>query len=159
TSIDYVHAFHVVDINRDGKLDIVFAEMAQSTRKRVGIYAGDGTGGSWTLQVIATTGSHNIRLGDLGRDGDLDILGVNWQGPPVEIWINRLDPVVCHGDWDQSGSVDTSDVAIYVVAWLDSISAGSDEADMDGDGDVTPSDLAIFIGIWHDDLAGQCGSS
>jgi hypothetical protein len=90
--IDYVHTFKTIDMDGDGQLDIVFAEMAQSDGKRVGILRNGGLGASWTLQVLSTNGSHNVRVGDLGADGDLDIYGANWQGPPVEIWENLTNP-------------------------------------------------------------------
>ena len=46
--------------------------------------AGGGT--SWTMSVIATTGSHNIRAADIDRDGDIDIVGANWESGPIELW-------------------------------------------------------------------------
>jgi len=42
--------------------------------------------------VVSTNGSHNIRVADVGNDGDLDIVGANWQGPPVELWENLTVP-------------------------------------------------------------------
>ncbi len=88
TSVDYAHTFKTADINGDGQLDVVFAEMQQSSRKRVGFYLNGGGGLSWQLQVLATTGSHNIRVADFGNDGDIDIVGANWQGSPIEWWQN-----------------------------------------------------------------------
>jgi hypothetical protein len=90
--VDYVHTFKLADMDGDGQLDIVFAEMAQSTRKRVGFFRNGGSAASWTLQVLSENGSHNVRVGDLGADGDLDVLGANWQGAPVEIWENLRIP-------------------------------------------------------------------
>jgi hypothetical protein len=74
----YVHRFHLVDMDRDGNLDVVFAEQQQSPTRRVGYYSNGGSGASWTLNVISTTASHNIMVGDVGADGDLDIFGINW---------------------------------------------------------------------------------
>jgi|GEM_PF-1015829 len=93
-----VHRFHLVDINNDGLLDIAFAEMHQSATKRVGVYYNNGGGASWTLQVLATTGSHNIAVGDVGSDGDIDIVGANWNtsspdGGSLNLWRNDLNPV------------------------------------------------------------------
>ena len=90
--VDYVHTFKLADIDGDGSLDIVFAEMAQSAQKRVGFFRNQGGGLGWTLQVLSTNGSHNVRATDVGADGDLDIVGANWQGPPVELWENRTIP-------------------------------------------------------------------
>ncbi len=36
--------------------------------------------------MLATSGSHNIVVGDIGNDCDLDIAGSNWEAPPVEIF-------------------------------------------------------------------------
>lgn len=90
--VDYVHTFKLADIDGDGSLDIAFAEMAQSAQKRVGFFRNGGAGASWTLQVLSTDGSHNVRVADIGDDGDLDIVGANWQGPPVELFENLTVP-------------------------------------------------------------------
>jgi hypothetical protein len=94
-SVGFAHTFKVADIDGDSAADIVFAEMQQSKRKRVGWYRNLGRGKSWKLEVLATTGSHNIRVDDFDRDGDLDIFGSNWNTKndprlaPVELWRNR----------------------------------------------------------------------
>lgn len=92
-SVDYVHTFKMADADNDGDLDIVFAEMQQSKRKRVGMYVNQGNGTSWRLQVLANTGAHNIRTGDIGNDGDVDIVGAKWgsenQTSPVVAWENQ----------------------------------------------------------------------
>ncbi|MEO8167212.1 MAG: T9SS type A sorting domain-containing protein [bacterium] len=90
-SVDYVHRFRVADFNLDGKPDIAFAEMQQSSRKRVGVYVNGGNSLSWTLQVLSTTGSHNICSADIGSDGDMDIVGSNYSNySPVELWENQI---------------------------------------------------------------------
>jgi hypothetical protein len=86
--VSHIHTFKAADLDRDGHLDLAIAEMAQSPRRRVGVYRNRGKAQTWTLQVVATTGSHNLRVADIGRDGDFDIVGANGQGPPVELWEN-----------------------------------------------------------------------
>jgi hypothetical protein len=95
--VDYVHGIQVADVNNDGKPDVVFAEMQpQSAHKRVGFFLNEGRGANWRLQVVATTGSHNIRVPDVDRDGDVDIIGANWNTEtdpnhaPMEMWRNLL---------------------------------------------------------------------
>ena len=84
------HFVGVADMNNDGSLDIVAAGMQQGNDPdEVKVYLnGDVVGGSWTKQVIATTGSHSMRIGDFNNDGLLDLYGANWQSPVVEIWYN-----------------------------------------------------------------------
>jgi hypothetical protein len=97
-SADYVHTFKVADVNHDGLLDVVFAEMQQSSLHRVGVFYNTGGGLSWTLQVISTLGSHNIRVGDITGNGNISIMGVNWQASwaldhgVVHVWRNDLAP-------------------------------------------------------------------
>ena len=87
--VGYVHQFGVADVDRDGDKDVVFAEMAQSPSGRIGWFANGGSGLSWTLTTIATTGSHNIRVVDMDRDGDVDIVGSNFgDTSPLELWRN-----------------------------------------------------------------------
>jgi hypothetical protein len=139
-SVDYVHTFQVVDISGDGLLDIVFAEMAQSSRRRVGFFRGNGFGTSWTLQVLATTGSHNIRVGDLGNDSDLDIVGCNWQGPPVTAWVNQSDPGSCYANCDHSTNPPALNVLDF-ICFQNAFANGNSYANCDGN--TTPPLLTV----------------
>ncbi|MFK8013821.1 MAG: FG-GAP repeat domain-containing protein [Gammaproteobacteria bacterium] len=78
-TVEDVHRHHLVDFNQDGEVDIVFAEMHQSAGDRVGVYYNQGDGESWVLDILATHGSHNLDVGDVGNDGDIDFIGANWQ--------------------------------------------------------------------------------
>jgi hypothetical protein len=91
-SLDFAHGLALADLDGDGDLDVTAAEMHQSKRRRVMVYINEGRGSSWSPRVLATTGSHNLRLADLDGDGRPDILGANWSGPhqPIESWLNRL---------------------------------------------------------------------
>jgi FG-GAP-like repeat len=91
-NVEFVHTFKVADMNNDGQPDVVTAEMHQSKQRRVSLYLKEGYSLNWRKQVIATTGSHNLRVGDIGNDGDVDIVGANWGGNyhPVELWQNQL---------------------------------------------------------------------
>ena len=90
-AVNYIHDFAVADIDQKGHPDIVFAEMSPSNTRRVGAFLNQGND-VWALDVIATTGSHNIVVADFGNDCDLDIVGSNWEAPPVELWENQASP-------------------------------------------------------------------
>lgn len=87
-SVDYAHSLIVCDMNGDGALDIVTAEMHQSERGRVLVYLNQGDALHWKRQVVATTGSHKLCVADVGNTGRPDLIGVNWSGAyqPVEMW-------------------------------------------------------------------------
>jgi hypothetical protein len=88
--IDFAHSLAVCDMDNDGNLDVVTAEMHQSNRKRVIVYLNQGDGANWKKQIISTTGSHNLCVADVDGDGKPDIIGANWSGnfQPVELWRN-----------------------------------------------------------------------
>jgi hypothetical protein len=92
-SVDYAHSLIVCDMNGDGRLDIVTAEMHQSERKRVMVYLNERDAVQWRRLVLATTGSHNMCIADLGNTGRPDVIGANWSGDyqPVETWQQRPD--------------------------------------------------------------------
>lgn len=94
-SIGGIHSLQIVDMDGDGDLDIVVAKMHQyEPPHEVAIYFNERKGESWTKLVLATTGSHNVEVSDIGKDGDLDVMGANWSGPyqPVELWENTGRP-------------------------------------------------------------------
>jgi len=155
--VDYVHTFKVADMNGDGALDIVFGEMHQSSRKRVGVFLNQGDSEHWRFQQVGQGGTHNIRVADLGNDGDLDIIGANWSvwippaagqkrvfngEDPLEIWENL-------GAHRGAGAV-TAGRPLTVAQWTygladdqraDNSKAnrgafGIDFGDLDGDGRV-----------------------
>jgi hypothetical protein len=95
-SVSYFHTFKAADVDGDGDLDLVTAEMHQSADPdEVSIYRNEGGGLAWAQQVIGTMGSHNLRIADIDADGDVDVVGVNWHesaadGAAVTLWRNGL---------------------------------------------------------------------
>jgi hypothetical protein len=87
------HSLEVADFDGDGDLDVFTGEMHTSSQKRVLVYENTG-GGGWNKHVLATTGTHNARVGDVNGDGVPDIVGKNYDGPKVvETWVCEADPV------------------------------------------------------------------
>ena len=92
---DHAHGLALGDMDGSGGLDIVVANMHQATSpQEVAVYRNQGHGRGWVKHVVATTGSHNIALADIGSTGTLDIYGANWNnrastGGAIELWKNE----------------------------------------------------------------------
>jgi hypothetical protein len=86
--VSAAHSLVVCDIDGDGQLDIVAAEMHQSPTRRVIIYHGEPGGRVWRREVIGETGSHNLNIIRLADTGRLALVGANWSGEyqPLELW-------------------------------------------------------------------------
>jgi len=104
--VSYLHTFKAGDMDKNGTTDLVTAEMHQSSDPdEVSVYYNDdGTGLVWSQQVLATIGSHNIRLGDIAVDGDLDIFGANWKDDSqnranIRFWQNNIDNKLSLDSW------------------------------------------------------------
>lgn len=90
-NIEAVHHFvGAADFDQDGDLDIAAAEMVQGNNPdEIKVYMNNnGAGTIWSKQVLATTGSHSMRLLDVDQDGDVDLYGGNWQDNQVEVYKN-----------------------------------------------------------------------
>jgi hypothetical protein len=90
--VAYIHTFKTADVEGDGDLDVVTAELEQSPRRRVSVYLNEGKALAWHQQVLSRTGAHNLRVADIGNDGDIDIVGANFGhnggATPIELWEN-----------------------------------------------------------------------
>jgi len=87
-----IHSLQVADMNGDGRVDIVAAQMHQGAPpQEVAVFVNEGKGDRWTKHVVSRRGSHDILVADFNGDGRPDILGANHGGAfaPVELWLNR----------------------------------------------------------------------
>jgi hypothetical protein len=86
--VSAAHSLVVCDINGDGQLDLITAEMHQSPTKRVMAYLAEPGGKAWTRAVISETGSHDLNVICLADTGRLALVGANWSGEyqPIELW-------------------------------------------------------------------------
>ena len=138
TGVGYVHTLKTADMDRDGRPDVVTAEMHQSSDPdEVLVYRNTGGGLTWDKVVVATTGSHNAQLGDIGNDSDIDIVGANWDmsapgGTPIEYWENLgrgTTPVKSLDQWTYIHGDNTRGASIFGSGTF-----GLGFADLDGDG-------------------------
>jgi type 1 glutamine amidotransferase len=93
--LDSAQGVSVADLDRDGDLDVVTSEIRGEGRLLVYLNTGLNTGqaSGWSRQVLGTPALHDVRVADIGGDGDGDIVGTLPFGKgPVELWENRLEP-------------------------------------------------------------------
>ena len=95
------HTLQAADMDLDGDMDVVLAQMHTSANKEIFImYNQDGSATNWEKQVVGTGGLHNGVVADIGNDGDYDIYGANWTGnPPVRLYENQMDKVGSLSRW------------------------------------------------------------
>lgn len=85
-----VHSIAAADLNRDGRTDLVYAEMTQGVDPDEVVILFNQGKNEWTPKVISRGGSHSMRIVDVDGDGDIDIFGANWNGNAVKAWLNEL---------------------------------------------------------------------
>ncbi len=84
-----VHSIGAADINLNGKMDIITADMKQGAYpQEVAVYYNMGNN-KWEKEVLSTEGSHSMILYDFDGDGDIDIVGGNHQEGILKMWINQ----------------------------------------------------------------------
>lgn len=98
-----LHSLRVADFDLDGDMDIFTAEMHMSgyiqqiPPHKVTVFENvDIKKNEWKEHIIAETGSHNAKVGDINSDGYPDMIGSNWNNRleccplRAEIWLNKM---------------------------------------------------------------------
>jgi hypothetical protein len=95
--LDYCHTLQAGDMNNDGHIDVVVGKFERPDGAipppyslRV-YYNMNGDGLSLNVTEVSSLGIYTGVIGDIGNDGDLDIVGSRsyWKGP-IEIWENKI---------------------------------------------------------------------
>jgi len=102
--VDHAHTLQPADADLDGDMDLFSAQMVDgSSPYPVLLFINEGAGLSWTPQELASTGIYSGVIGDIGNDGDIDLIGVRSieldEPKHLELWENKLDKELSLGRW------------------------------------------------------------
>ncbi len=140
------HTLQAGDIDHDGDIDLVVAQM-HTHGGQIFVVLNNGGGMSWTQVPIGSGGIHNGVLADIDADGDLDLYGANWTtNPPVRLWRNAGQP--CPEDFNNDGAVNSSDISVFLTTWIIDASSGGTATDWNRDGEINSSDISMYLGAW-----------
>lgn len=124
SSVEPIHG-EVVDLDRDGDLDVVMALgmgfSGKPESEQLAWYENDGTPreGRWTKHLIADglTGAFEATTGDFDGDQDLDIVLTIWNGDGAVYWFenpgsneSKWTQRVIRKPWRRANQVITSDI-------------------------------------------------
>jgi hypothetical protein len=117
------------DLDCDGDLDIAEGTVGQENKLWMGSLSG--TWGEFLFnsvpQNMGTNSTQTVALGDVDKDGDLDIVEANYiyyssgQGQPNRVWLNKEGKAFFHDSNQELGSYWSTDIAL---------------GDLDADGDL-----------------------
>jgi hypothetical protein len=90
---DYCHTLLAEDIDLDGDQDVIAARMPRNSHPgELAVFLNAGDSAHWSKTIIAQAGTYSAKAGDIGNDGDMDIVGGrSWDQPPVILWENEIN--------------------------------------------------------------------
>lgn len=138
SAVEHVHSLEVVDFDRNGTMDVFAGQMHISAAREVAIYYNlDGSGTLWFKEVLSTNGTHNAQVGDIGPDGDLDVVGSNFaENPPLVLWEN----LACYADCNGDSLLSLADFGCFQTKFA----LGDPYADCNQDGGLDLADFGCF---------------
>lgn len=133
TERELYEGLRLVDINKDGNLDIIAANTSNASIGGIQVWFGDGKG-----NFIPETGPtrlgiyKDVAVADIDKDGNLDIVGAGWgvETGSLRVWLGLGD-----GRWSDSP------VLTKGSFW------GVEIADVDGDGNLDIIAASNFNGV------------
>ena len=89
--VDYCHNLKTADFDLDGDIDVLAGEQPGNEAPHpLMIFVNQGGGRKWQTQVLAQSGNYSAMVGDIGNDGDIDIVGLkNLDQSLIEMWENK----------------------------------------------------------------------
>ncbi|MBN1516049.1 VCBS repeat-containing protein [Candidatus Sumerlaeota bacterium] len=97
---DYYQTLKAADFDNDGDTDIFSGEFPRypdAAPWNVYIYLNEGNSGSWTRQLLTQDGVYHGSIGDVGSDGDIDLIGTrSYDTAPLFLWENLTADTSVH---------------------------------------------------------------
>ena len=98
--VDYCHNLQAADWDLDGDIDLLVGGMIQSKNRGLKLMLNSGEGTNWSELTVQTDGSYSAEMGDIDKDGDMDIVGIrNWNSAPTYIYRNTAADLKSQGLW------------------------------------------------------------
>ncbi len=144
-----LHSLELADFDKDGDLDFLTAQMHHTEEKRVAIVENiDLAQDISRIHIIDTCGSHKTVVCDIDGDGDIDIIGKNYEKDTrPRIWLNLNQRTLSLNKWRRH-LIDADNDARYTVCSGDEHHQGAHVTDIDSDGDMD----ILSVGWTHNNL-------
>ena len=120
--------------------------------------SGPGTNGGWNFHefrvadILAPTATMKVRFvaSDLGTGSLIEALVDDFA------ITSPVCSASCVTDRDNNLVVNSSDISVYLTAWLADVTAGTFTADFDGLGGTNSTDISAFLTAWLGEVTGGC---